>query len=106
LVSMISGSVVRTTHLTGMFTDLGIDLSALVFPSGPIDTALKRRLLLRISIIVSFLVGGIVGGFCFIRYHYPAFIVPVCLLLLALFGDYFRIPISKRILRRYLAGKK
>jgi len=30
MVSMISGSVVRTTHLTGMFTDLGIDLSEAV----------------------------------------------------------------------------
>ncbi|HEY9196059.1 MAG TPA: YoaK family protein, partial [Mucilaginibacter sp.] len=28
MVSMISGSVVRTTHLTSMFTDLGIDLAA------------------------------------------------------------------------------
>ena len=27
LVSMVSGSVVRTTHLTGMFTDMGNDLS-------------------------------------------------------------------------------
>jgi uncharacterized membrane protein YoaK (UPF0700 family) len=27
MVSMISGSVVRTTHLTGMFTDLGIELA-------------------------------------------------------------------------------
>ena len=29
LVSVISGSVVRTTHLTGTFTDLGIDLAQL-----------------------------------------------------------------------------
>jgi uncharacterized membrane protein YoaK (UPF0700 family) len=30
LVSTISGNVVRTTHLTGMFTDLGIELYALI----------------------------------------------------------------------------
>ena len=31
MVTMISGSVVRTTHLTGMFTDLGIELSSLFY---------------------------------------------------------------------------
>src|SRR5690606_25810139 len=31
LVTMISNAVVRTTHLTGLFTDLGIELSQLFF---------------------------------------------------------------------------
>lgn len=31
LVTKVSGSVVRTTHLTGLFTDLGIELSQLFF---------------------------------------------------------------------------
>ena len=105
LVSMISGSVVRTTHLTGMFTDLGIDLSALVFPTDPVDASLKRRLLLRFFIIVFFLTGGVMGGFCFIRYRYHAFIIPVFLLLLALFGDYFRIHLH-RLLKQPKRGKR
>ncbi|WP_394331199.1 DUF1275 family protein [Chryseobacterium luteum] len=31
LVTRVSQSVVRTTHLTGLFTDLGMDLSKLFF---------------------------------------------------------------------------
>ncbi len=31
-VTKISNAIVRTTHLTGLFTDLGIDLSQLFFP--------------------------------------------------------------------------
>ena len=31
LVTKVSQSVVRTTHLTGLFTDLGIELSQLFF---------------------------------------------------------------------------
>ncbi len=31
LVTQISKSTVRTTHLTGLFTDLGIEISKLIF---------------------------------------------------------------------------
>jgi uncharacterized membrane protein YoaK (UPF0700 family) len=31
MVTKISQSIVRTTHLTGLFTDLGIELSQLFF---------------------------------------------------------------------------
>ncbi|MBB4119467.1 uncharacterized membrane protein YoaK (UPF0700 family) [Mesonia hippocampi] len=33
LVTKISNAVVRTTHLTGLFTDLGIELTQLLFPT-------------------------------------------------------------------------
>lgn len=99
LVSMISGSVVRTTHLTGMFTDLGIDLSAAVYPSERADPALKRKIILRVSIIGCFLFGGLVGGYLFVSYKYLAFVVPICLLLLALFYDYFRVRFALAVRR-------
>lgn len=38
-VTRISNSVVRTTHLTGLFTDLGIELSQLFFYREPIRQA-------------------------------------------------------------------
>ena len=44
LVSMISGSVVRTTHLTGMFTDLGIEMAAVIRPEVPDRTELKEKI--------------------------------------------------------------
>lgn len=93
LVSVISGSVVRTTHLTGMFTDLGIDLSA--WANGAMNTSLKSRLFLRSAIIVSFLAGGIAGGIAFLGFSYTAFCFPAALMLVVLFYDYFRASIIR-----------
>ncbi len=63
LVTKISNSTVRTTHLTGLFTDLGIELSQLFFYK---QKEQKDKLLssikLRMTIISFFFVGGIVGG--------------------------------------------
>jgi uncharacterized membrane protein YoaK (UPF0700 family) len=63
LVTKISNATVRTTHLTGLFTDLGIELSQLFF----YKEATKRQQLhssikLRLTIISFFFIGGIVGG--------------------------------------------
>jgi uncharacterized membrane protein YoaK (UPF0700 family) len=99
MVSMISGSVVRTTHLTGMFTDLGIDLSEAVHTHKSLNPVLKRRIYLRLAIIISFLSGGIIGGFIFSRFRFVAFYIPICFLLTALFYDYFRIRITRAINR-------
>jgi len=101
LVSMISGSVVRTTHLTGMFTDLGIDLSAAFHKPNHTDKSLRRKIILRLSIIICFLLGGISGGLLFVRYRYVAFFVPIGLLLVALFYDYFRIRLTHTIRHKF-----
>ena len=97
LVSIISGSVVRTTHLTGMFTDLGIDLSAVIFKQHAQDRALRRKIVLRVAIIACFLAGGLVGAGLFMVYKYEAFLVPVGLLLLVLMYDYFRIRLAHAV---------
>jgi uncharacterized membrane protein YoaK (UPF0700 family) len=99
MVSMISGSVVRTTHLTGMFTDLGIELSKISF-RGQSDRLVKRKIALHISIIASFLMGGVLGSFMFIRWRYNGFLVPVALLILALVYDYFRVYLRQMMRRK------
>jgi len=63
LVTRISKATVRTTHLTGLFTDLGIEVSQLFFYR---DTDSRKQLLvsirLRLTIIGSFFIGGVIGG--------------------------------------------
>lgn len=100
LVSMVSGSVVRTTHLTGMFTDLGIDLSMAVLSRKNLSVVQKRRILLRLVIISFFLLGGVAGGIIFMHFGFRAFFVPVVLLFTALFYDYFRIRVKRAIVHR------
>jgi len=97
LVSMVSGSVVRTTHLTGMFTDLGIDLSGAWLARKQLNPTLKRRILLRLAIIIFFLLGGLAGGFAFITWRFDAFYIPCGLLMIVLFYDYFRVRVKKVI---------
>lgn len=98
LVSMVSGSVVRTTHLTGIFTDLGIDLSLVLLANNKQQTDVRRRVLLRIMIITFFLGGGIIGGLIFLNISYTAFFVPALVLVIAIFYDYFRLKWSKMLL--------
>ncbi|QKJ29008.1 DUF1275 domain-containing protein [Mucilaginibacter mali] len=90
LVSMVSGSVVRTTHLTGMFTDLGIDLSNAFLSRKKLNPVGNRRIILRLCIITFFLLGGLIGGFSFLYLSFSAFYIPAGLLLVVLFYDYFR----------------
>ncbi|WP_143307195.1 YoaK family protein [Chitinophaga vietnamensis] len=97
LVSTVSGYVVRTTHLTGMFTDLGIDLCHALADERKPD--LRRRIILRLVIIVFFLAGGIVGGYAFLRYQYNTFYLPAAILVVALYYDVWRIRFA-RMMRR------
>ena len=58
MVSTYSGAVVRTTHLSGMFTDLGIAIGH-ALRGLPVDT---KRLRLCGLVISDFLCGGIAGA--------------------------------------------
>ncbi|MCB9047602.1 MAG: DUF1275 domain-containing protein [Chitinophagales bacterium] len=63
LVTSISNAVVRTTHLTGLVTDLGIEIAQLFFYTQPEQLKrLKTSIQLRLAIIGFFLAGCIAGG--------------------------------------------
>jgi uncharacterized membrane protein YoaK (UPF0700 family) len=63
LVTTISNATVRTTHLTGLFTDLGIELSQLFFYKQKYQKdKLYASIKLRLTIITFFFLGGLLGG--------------------------------------------
>jgi uncharacterized membrane protein YoaK (UPF0700 family) len=95
LVSMISGSVVRTTHLTGTFTDLGIELAQLFQKNKDSRPVLLSGIKLRSAIIFFFLVGAVGGAYLFKRLHFYSFFVPVVLLFITLMYDVFRITVKR-----------
>lgn len=72
MVTTYSGAVVRTTHLSGMFTDLGIALGHAI-RGMPLP---RRRLTLSALIITGFLGGGIAGTWLFQLFGYAALHVP------------------------------
>ena len=70
-----SAAVIRTSHLSGMFTDLGIGLGH-ALRGMPLQ---RRRLLLCILIISSFFTGAVIGALLFLRLGYDALLVPAAL---------------------------
>ena len=92
LVTKISQSTVRTTHLTGLFTDLGIELSQLFFYKKPDEKKkLKTSIYLRLSIIIFFFIGCISGGFLYNLLEMKTLFVAATFLLFALLYDYIRL---------------
>lgn len=92
LVTRISGAVVRTTHLTGLFTDLGIELSQLFFYKKPKERKrLFRSVFLRLIIIGGFFTGGIVGALFHQYYALWTLILPITLLGVALYYNRLRV---------------
>ncbi|MCR8559599.1 DUF1275 domain-containing protein [Mucilaginibacter sp. BJC16-A38] len=95
LVSLVSGSVVRTTHLTGTFTDLGIELAQVLQKKRDDRPALKSRIVLRAAIIFFFMAGALAGAFLYRRLGFYAFLIPVLFLLIALLYDILRITVTR-----------
>lgn len=77
-VAIVSRSVVRTTHLTGITTDLGIGLVRLAHGVGTEGRRSEETLanIMRISIIFGFVLGSGIGGLLFDLTHYWGFILP------------------------------
>lgn len=102
LVTRVSESVVRTTHLTGLFTDLGIELSQFFFNRKKTEKdKLNKSIFLKFMIISCFFLGGIIGGLMYRQFELSTLFLPVCLLLFALWYDrlLFRYYYLKRKLR-------
>jgi uncharacterized membrane protein YoaK (UPF0700 family) len=92
LVTRISNAVVRTTHLTGLFTDLGIELSQLFFYKlKEQKEKLITTIRLRLIIITYFFIGGIAGGIFYgpLKLHMLA--IPAAMLLIGLLYDNLKI---------------
>ena len=75
MVTTYSGSIIRTTHLSGIFTDLGIMLGNRL-RGIPLN---GRRLLLFLLLISGFICGGVIGTLLFRLLHFSALIAPAAL---------------------------
>lgn len=86
LVTTYSGAVIRTTHVTGIFTDLGIMLGSKL--RGELFD--KRKAILFLLIIAGFIVGGILGSYFFGILQFSALLIPafICWLLALFYSIY------------------
>jgi uncharacterized membrane protein YoaK (UPF0700 family) len=90
LITKISRAEIRTTHLTGLTTDMGIEIGKLLYWNRHRDgdghvavTANRRKLRVHATLIGAFLVGGLAGA---LGFHYAGFIstVPLAIALAAI----------------------
>jgi uncharacterized membrane protein YoaK (UPF0700 family) len=86
VITKVSRSEIRTTHVTGLVTDIGIELGKLVYwnrfqPDPSLHVVADRGRLLVLSLLVlAFLAGGIVGAVGFQRLGY-AMTLPLAFIL-------------------------
>jgi uncharacterized membrane protein YoaK (UPF0700 family) len=78
IVATISNSVVKTTHLTGLFTDLGMELSR--YTQNRSDSRNNLKLQLHLTIASFYLVGGLLGGALFLAMGFGVFFGAVVVL--------------------------
>ena len=97
LVTKLSGARIRTTHLTGVTTDVGIELARAIdqwrqrsrglgltgrlgqLPSLRGDPELKK-LRLHLAVLGSFLIGATAGPLCYLLVGHIAILVPCAIL--------------------------
>lgn len=89
VITNISSSEIRTTHVTGLITDLGIEIGKLFYwnriqtdPSFRV-VADRDRLLVLSVLILAFFIGGVIGALGFQHLGYLA-TLPLALILVAL----------------------
>lgn len=85
VVTKLSGAVIRTTHMTGVVTDLGIELGKLFYWNADRTAAHKvradrKRMRIHGGLFLAFLLGGVSGAFGFNHFGY-GFTVPIAVLL-------------------------
>lgn len=89
VITKVSGSVVRTTHLTGVITDLGIELGRLLYWNRSARRADERvvadrdRLKVLALLFTFFLLGGVSGAVGFKHVGYAS-TLPLAALLVAM----------------------
>lgn len=75
LATQYSGAVIRTTHMTGIFTDLGIMFGS-ALRKEPFD---KRKFILFGLIILGFITGGGIGSFFYEKFQFYTLVLPACI---------------------------
>jgi uncharacterized membrane protein YoaK (UPF0700 family) len=90
IVTKISKAEIRTTHMTGVITDLGIELGRLIYWNRTRETNIEHfvkadrdKLAIHAAILGLFFVGGVIGAVAFKALGFAA-TVPVATLLMVL----------------------
>jgi len=72
MITKVSNAEIRTTHVTGLVTDIGIELGKLLYwnrtPDSvgtPLVRVNQERLIVHVKLVLSFFIGGVIGALGF-----------------------------------------
>lgn len=89
VITKVSHAEIRTTHVTGLVTDIGIELGRLIYVNRSLDKpkvlADRTRLGVHLLLLGSFFVGGLSGALGFKMFG-PYAAIPLAVLLLVIAG--------------------
>lgn len=91
-VATSTGLAVRTTHMTGPASDLGVHLGTLFFATGEARQAALRGAALRAGKLASFILGGVAALYLARASGYLAFLLPVATVLVATASSFVPAP--------------
>ncbi len=98
LTASISNSVVKTTHLTGTTTDLGLLYSMFTKKKYRKNKELKAKAILLSSIAMAYVSGAVSAGFVYMEIGFKLFYLVSGFLVIVILYDFYSIN-----LRRYLS---
>lgn len=87
MVSVISGGLIKTSHLTGLFTDLGGEVAEWLHPKTGKSVTVKNKIYIRVIILTFYFAGGVAGGYFFDRYNFAVFYFIPLILITILYYD-------------------
>ena len=105
LTASISNFSVKTTHLTGLTTDLGIHLSMMTRAKYRKDMAVIRKLRLMLAIAVSYLAGGLFSGLLTNYFQFKVFFLICMIISIVLLYDFVKIFSTSRKKQPRIAEK-
>jgi uncharacterized membrane protein YoaK (UPF0700 family) len=98
MITKVSRAEIRTTHVTGLVTDIGIELGKLIYwnrtpdsPTQPAVRANRPKLRVHLMLVAAFFVGGVMGALGFKHVGYVS-TVPLALALAILAAVQFMAP--------------
>lgn len=100
LTASISNFAVKTTHLTGLTTDLAIHFSLLTKRKNREKKEITDKFKLLYSILLSYMAGAVTAGFITLKFEFQVFFYVSFTIIIIIFYDYF----VTQVRRKY--GKK
>lgn len=94
LTASISNSTVKTTHLTGLTTDLGILFSMLTKKEYRESIEVKAKTKLLLTIMISYMTGGVTAGLVYLYVGNFVFYAVSIVLGIVILYDFYKLQIS------------